>query len=526
MRLVLASYRLLDRRGRLVWLAAIPLTVGIALLEGFAMAFLFPVIQVIADGDVSDAPEDLGWVGDLTGATDPSAILGWAVGIVASLFLLRSALGAAFSWWHLGVMNRAEARLAVRLFERYVRAPVTLHRRVNSAETIRSQESSVNGVVRAVLIPATLVVADLAVLVTIGVVLLLADPFVSVVTGAYLLLASIGFVAALSGRARRLGRGSEALNEAGMRLIHEALDGVKTIQAIGAEDHLTSGYRRVADDQQRVRQATSFLAVLPRYYLEITLVLTGVIVAAVSSATLGGDEALAYVSLLVAASLRSLAPAGRVVTSLNTMRTGDAAVANVYEALDELDRAELARRSDHELAPIEDAGLVLEGVGHVYEDGRRALDGIDLHIAHGQSVGIVGPSGSGKSTLAAILSSLLVPSEGGVWIDGIPLSGAAVERYRSRVAYVPQTAYLTEESLRRNVAFGVEASGIDDDRVVAALHDAGLREVLDQLPDGLDSCFGENGARLSGGQRQRISIARALYRDPEVLVLDEPTSSV
>lgn len=525
MRLVLAAYRLLDRRGRGLWLAAIPITVVIALLEGFAMGLLFPVIQVIADGEISDAPDTLGWVADLTGADEPSSIIGWAVGIVAGLFLLRSMLGAGFTWWYLGAMNQAEARLAVDLFERYVRAPVTLHRQMNSAETIRSQESSINAVVRSVLIPATLVVADLAVLITIGVVLLLADPVVSIVTGAYLLTASVAFVAALSGTTRRLGRQSEGFNEASMRLVKEALNGVKTIQAIGAEDDLTEGFRRVADDQQRQRRLTSFLQVLPRYYLEFTLVITGAIVGVVAGATLGGDDALAYISLLVAAALRSLAPAGRVVTSLNTIRAGDAGVGNVYEAFAQIERAERAARPRSDLSERPAQGLTLRGVRHVYEDGRCALDGIDLDIARGELVAIVGPSGGGKSTLAAILSSLLVPTEGGVWIDGVPLSGSAIHDYRSLVAYVPQTSFLTDESLRKNVAFGQQDDEIDDERVIRALQEAGLAELL-RRPGSLRTSFGENGARLSGGQRQRVAIARALYRDPDVLVLDEATSSV
>ena len=525
MRLVLAAYRLLDRRGRVLWLSAIPITVMIALLEGFAMGLLFPVIQVIADGDVSDAPDTLGWVADLTGAQEPGTIVGWAVGIVAGLFLLRSMLGAAFTWWHLGAMNQAEARLAIDLFERYVRAPVTLHRQMNSAETIRSQESSINAVVRSVLLPASLVIADLAVLVTIGIVLLLADPVVSLVTGGYLFVASGAFVAALSGTTRRLGRQSEGFNEASMRLVKEALNGVKTIQAMGAEDDLTRGFRRVADDQQQQRRLTSFLQVVPRYYLEFTLVITGAIVGVVAGATLGGDDALAYISLLVAAALRSLAPAGRVVTSLNTIRAGDAGVNNVYEAFAQIERSEGVARPSTDLGPRQAQGLTLRGVRHVYEDGRCALDGIDLDIAPGELVAIVGPSGGGKSTLAAVLSSLLVPTEGGVWIDGVPLSGDAIHKYRRRVAYVPQTSFLTEESLRKNVAFGQHDEDIDDARVIRALEEAGLSELLGR-PGSLRATFGENGARLSGGQRQRVAIARALYRDPEVLVLDEATSSV
>jgi ABC-type multidrug transport system fused ATPase/permease subunit len=155
----------------------------------------------------------------------------------------------------------------------------------------------------------------------------------------------------------------------------------------------------------------------------------------------------------------------------------------------------------------------------------KAIEDISFKILRGQSVGLIGPSGSGKSTLVDIILGLLKPDSGDIKVDGQNLTDC-LRDWQNKIGYVPQSIYLIDDSLRKNIAFGIKEEDIDDDAVIRAIKAAQLEEFVQDLPNKLETFVGERGVRLSGGQRQRIGIARALYHDPEVLVLDEATSAL
>ncbi len=155
-----------------------------------------------------------------------------------------------------------------------------------------------------------------------------------------------------------------------------------------------------------------------------------------------------------------------------------------------------------------------------------ALEGVDVEVPTGSSVGLVGATGCGKTTLVDVLLGVLVPTEGTLEVDGIPLDGEARPRWRKNVAYVPQDIFLLDDTIRHNIAYGVIEGAVDDEMVARATETADLSDFLSELPEGLDTVVGERGVRLSGGQRQRIGIARALYLDPDILFLDEATSAL
>jgi ABC-type multidrug transport system fused ATPase/permease subunit len=172
------------------------------------------------------------------------------------------------------------------------------------------------------------------------------------------------------------------------------------------------------------------------------------------------------------------------------------------------------------------ADVTLRDVSFTYPSAAGpALQGVCMQVRRNESVGLVGPSGSGKSTLVDVILGLLTPDAGQVLVDGADIQ-QNLRGWQNQIGYVPQSIYLTDDSLRRNIAFGLAAEDIDDEAVQRAIKAAQLEEFVASLPDGLETPVGERGVRLSGGQRQRIGIARALYHDPSVLVLDEATSAL
>ena len=218
----------------------------------------------------------------------------------------------------------------------------------------------------------------------------------------------------------------------------------------------------------------------------------------------------------------------RVIGMVATIRFHRSAVNAVHSDLSLLEKT-VALGDPHRVSSCELAfehRIDLREISFRYPNANQdVLSHVSLVIPKGCSTAFTGPSGAGKTTVADVILGLLEPTSGQVLIDGRDIRDD-LSAWQRQIGYIPQFIYLTDDSIRRNVAFGVNDNEIDDTKVWAALRYAQLEELVQDSPEGLDTCVGERGVRLSGGQRQRIGIARALYHDPEVLVLDEATSSV
>jgi ABC-type multidrug transport system fused ATPase/permease subunit len=235
------------------------------------------------------------------------------------------------------------------------------------------------------------------------------------------------------------------------------------------------------------------------------------------------DALTPTLGLFAAAAFRLMPSVSRILSAVQTVRSADPVINNLYAEIQLLERApapELVAR-----LPFREA-LTLEHVAFQYEGAASpAVRDVSLTVPRGSCIGIIGESGAGKSTLVDIILGLFAPDSGAVRLDGVDIQ-TSPRGWQDQIGYVSQSIYLTDDTLRRNVAFGVPKEAIDDVAIGRALRGAQLEEFVRELPDGLDTVVGERGVRLSGGQRQRIGIARALYHDPPVLVLDEATSSV
>ena len=233
---------------------------------------------------------------------------------------------------------------------------------------------------------------------------------------------------------------------------------------------------------------------------------------------------MSVLALFAYTGFRVVPSANRIMLNVGYMREAHPWIRNMDEDMRKL-RVPPAKPYEHD-RPLMQSSLSCENVSFGYEGGPPlALDDISFTIERGQSVGIVGPTGAGKSTLVDVLLGLLPPTTGRVLIDGEPLEGRE-RSWQRQIGYVSQDVYLLDDSLRRNIAFGIPDGAIDEARLAAAIAQARLDEVVAALPSRLDTVVGENGIRLSGGQRQRVAIARALYHDPPVLFFDEATAAL
>lgn len=436
---------------------------------------------------------------------------------------IKTAFLAFLAWRQVGFVYRIQADLSQRLFSGYLCQPYTFHLERNSAQLIRnamSQVADITNVMQQGLVLGTevLVISGIACL------LFLVEPFgAAIVVG---VLGLTGWTMHRITRRRLLRWGEQRQHHEGLRIQHlqQGLGGIKDVKVLGRETEFLAQYRLHTSASSGAMGRLTLIQLLPRLGLEM-LAMTGLAILVLVMVWQGKPVGalLPTIGLFAAAAFRLMPSANRVILALQAVRFSLPVINTLHGEL------RLWDANKPPLPPVPFSfqnELRLEDVTFTYPGTETsALQNVSLTIFKSSSVGFIGGSGAGKSTLVDILLGLLFPSAGVVSVDGVNIRGN-LRGWQDSIGYVPQAIFLTDDSVRRNVALGLPENQIDDDAVWRALEAAQLDGFVRELPQGLDTVVGERGVRLSGGQRQRIGIARALYHDPSVLVLDEATSSL
>jgi ATP-binding cassette, subfamily B, bacterial PglK len=353
----------------------------------------------------------------------------------------------------------------------------------------------------------------------------LAAPMVTLVT--FVILGGLIFLAVrVTKRAsRRFGAVSRKLDHGARQAVEQVLGGLREIKVLRRERVFHEAFAALQHKTARARRRHSTMMVVPRISIETIFVCSVVVI--VAMVMLKGDERgtlLPLLGLYAYAGFRLIPSANRCLMFIDQLRASVPSLDRIHA-----DTGSFLPEPPDGAPPAEPMGfdeVRLEDVTYKYEAGPRpVLEGVDLTIRRGTAVGIVGPTGSGKSTLIDLVLGLLDPTSGKITVDGAPLADVRHAWQRS-IGYVPQMAFLFDDTIRRNVALGIPEEQIDDRRVRQALHMAQLDELITSLPEGVETLVGERGIRLSGGQRQRVAIARALYHEPELLIFDEATAAL
>jgi ABC-type multidrug transport system fused ATPase/permease subunit len=329
--------------------------------------------------------------------------------------------------------------------------------------------------------------------------------------------------------------GWEQFNNNGRRFMiaQEALSGIKDVKMLGREAELM---RRFAEPSQRYSIAAAhnqIVSRIPRYALEM-VAFGGILVILLITIRKGGDvtRLLPQLTLYAFAAYRLMPALNELFASVITMRFNTAALESLHNDLTDRWRGgSSARHAVEEQPPAfdhtSDVLLELAGVAFRYPGADRAtIEDVSFTVRRRQVIGFVGATGAGKTTIVDLILGLLPPTDGEIRIEGVPLSEATSRQWRARCGYVPQDVFLSDDSIAANIAFGIPVSEVDVQAVHRAATTAQIHDFIKGLNDGYETVVGERGVRLSGGQRQRIGIARALYHNPEVLVMDEATNAL
>lgn len=338
-------------------------------------------------------------------------------------------------------------------------------------------------------------------------------------------------VKVLKPRLNRIGARNQAIQSRIAKWRIQATYGLKDVKVLNREEFFVRNYYETGKTGANVARSYAVLNNTPRLLIETIFIVSMLSYIAVYING-GGDvsEMMTTIATFGVAAIRVLPSVNRINTYITEIAYTTPSLNFVYENLQQgmkTDAMLAERRANSQKEKLKlDDRIELNHISFHYPDSDKNIF-TDAHmvVPKGKSVGIMGSSGAGKSTIVDILLGLLHAQEGQITCDGVDIF-KNYESWLAQIGYIPQSIYLIDESIRENIAFGIDADKIDEKRIWEVLEEAQLKEFIEELPEGLDTTIGDRGIRLSGGQRQRIGIARALYHDPEILVFDEATSAL
>ncbi len=494
------------------------------LLETLGIGLVIPALALMTRDNVAERYPRivplLRWLGNPN--REHLVVLGMLV--LVGMHAVKTAFLALLAWWQMSFVGDVQAQLSQRLFAGYLHQPYSFHLQRNSAQLINNATGEVSLFAQTCVLAGLSLLTELLVVIGISALLLFVAPVGAMVVGATLGLPALAFHRLTHMHILRWGEARQ-LHE-GMRIQHlqQGLGAVKEVKLLGRESSFLGQYEQHNLGSARVLVRSQMLQQLPRLALEFLAMcgLAGLVIVMIGQDK-PLDAVLPTLGLFAAAAFRMLPSANRAVGAIQNVRYALPVVDTLYREMQLLNLGATAAPATK--FPYRES-LALDNVTFQYEGAERpCLLNLSLSVASGSSIGIVGGSGAGKSTLIDVILGLLAPRTGSVRVDGIDIQ-SNLRGWQNRIGYVPQSIFLTDDSLRRNVAFGVEDSQIDDAAVWRAIRAAQLERFVAELPMGIDTPVGERGVRLSGGQLQRVGIARALYHDPAILVLDEATSAL
>jgi ABC-type bacteriocin/lantibiotic exporter with double-glycine peptidase domain len=490
------------------------------ILEMMSVSLIIPLVALVTRDDFSFS--GVAWVPDALNFDDKKTALSAVLGLFVLMYLLKSVFAVWSSWIQKSFSARLGVRFGDQLFSVYVCQPYEYYLKTSSASLIRKSQNS-GVLVSGVIDPILTLLSDGSVAIALATLLLIVEPIGTVVVLLVLISASFFFQKLTKNRLQIWGAQRNHLAEEQLKILQHSLGGIRDVILADRSSFFRNYYLNRIQKSALIGRLYSTVLILPRIWLELVTVFS-LFVAVVAMSFQGREisEIGVALTLYAGVAFRTMPSVNRMISSVQAMLFSR----NLSEEI--LEDLGLSRSSPNQSdgAFKFTKGVTLEDVSFRYKPEQDwVFKNVNITFDKGKSIGIIGLSGVGKSTLLDLLLGLLKPSMGRVLIDGRDISelGSA---WRMHVGYVPQDIFLMDDTMRSNVAFGIESEKIDESGLERAIRQAKLDSFVETLPAGLQTVVGERGVRISGGQRQRLGIARALYSDPEVLFFDEATSSL
>ena len=497
-----------------------------SVLELMGVSLILPFVQLVMDTDGTDNAL-FQWFGRLVGAESQRELLIWLGLLLIAVYLIKNTYLLFTKYVQLRFVFNNRLELSGRLMRNYMKKPYPFHLEKNSSEILRSVTSDVNNLYELVMDVIDLV-SNLLIIAMLAVYLLYTDVVITLVVAALLGLCSYFYFAIMRKRTVDYGKQNQIYNGKMIQAVNQALGGIKEIKVLARENYFVRAYEENGKYYASSLKKSQFYRNAPKYLIE-TVCVCGVLATILIKLQMGADvqELVPQLSVFAMAAFRLLPSVNQVNNLLNGILFLKPSIDRIYEDLQEAGAKKNERPPERDYRRLPAADVVrFEHVTFRYPGTEKEiLSDLSVELPLKKSIGFVGSSGAGKTTFMDLLLGLLTPDQGRICYGDSDIRDYP-DAWGHKLGYIPQSIYLADDTIRRNVAFGIPDSEISEAKVRRALEEAQLLEFVDGLDDGLDTMVGESGVRLSGGQRQRIGIARALYQQPEILVLDEATSAL
>lgn len=498
-------------------------------MELLGVSVFMPFIQILLDPESIQTNELLNYFYTMFGFTTVEGYLSAIAIMICFVYLFKNIYLTYMQNTMLSFSYKTRMNLATRLLTTYMSQPYTFHLGKNIAELQRNLQYDTNQFM--LLVNAALqLLAECAVIGCLGIYLFRTSHSITIVI-MVLLAICVGLFFIISKKvSTRLGRENEENNARLYQWINQSLGGIKEVKVLNREGFFVNSYKKVYKRLIKGAKNNEILAAVPKYIVE-TVCMIGMLIAIIIKMYYGRNDFQAFVvqlSAFAVAAFRLLPSVGKVNAYINSIMYSKSSLDLIYRDLKEIENCKMLDFKEGnkvEKWSLKDK-IELKDIAYHYPDSEKlVLSDVSFSIKRGETVALIGSSGAGKTTLADILLGLLQPVEGKILVDGKNIKDN-MDAWHRMLGYIPQTIYLSDDTIRNNIAFGIRAEDIDDTAINEALRKAQLYDFVQTLDKGLDTFVGDRGVRLSGGQRQRIGIARALYYNPEILILDEATSAL
>ena len=496
-------------------------------LELLGVTIFMPYIEIISDPSTIQKTWYLKWIYNLFDFSSAKTFMvAMSVGIIA-VYLVKNVYLIIEKSYIYRFSYNMQMKLSTELLNTYMKEPFTFYLNKNIATLQRSLQEDTSKFMQVIMYSLELV-AELAVCFVIGVYLLFVSKSITIIVMGLMVICVGSFLLFTRNYSRKLGQDNQGYQGKIFQWMNQALGGIKEIKILEREEFFKDEYRKYYVKFARGLRIARTISIIPKYVVE-AVAITGLLIAVIVKLIFGEADMTYYVSQLAVfavAAFRLMPSVGRINEHATNMLYALPSVDLVYHDMKEIE--DYIERKDNEVR--EDwsfrNGIEVKDVTYYYPNtDEPVISHASLSVPKGKTVAFIGASGAGKTTMVDIILGLLTPQEGVVMADRINVHEKP-KTFHAQVGYIPQVIYLSDDTIRNNIAFGVKEPDIDEQAVRSAMDKAQLTEFVNSLPYKLDTIVGDRGVRLSGGQRQRIGIARALYHDPDILVLDEATSAL
>lgn len=507
-------------------------------LETLGVSMMLPVVQVIMNPDAFMANKYVSRIVEFLHIESGKQLIIFMLAALIALFIIKNAYLLFQTYVQNTFVTRNRNRMISRVMREFLNRPYEEYLGADIPTVFRLTDSDIPNAFQLIL-EMIQMLTEIVVSVFICCALVIVSPAMSIFIVVIFLGMTLIITKVLKPRLNEIGRKNQAIQSRIAKWRIQSIYGLKDVKVLHREEFFVRNYYESGAIGANVARNYAVLNNMPRLLIE-TVFIAAMLLFIMIYMLRGGDITvlIPQISAFAVAAIRVMPGTSRINTYLSQIAYAQPCLDYLYENLTAEMKSDVngsvtgltAEKQDENASarkPLElNDKIVLDHISFTYPNTEKPIfTDAHMEVKKGQSVGIMGPSGAGKSTIVDILLGLLHAQEGTITCDGINI----FDNYPSwlgKIGYIPQAIYLVDESIRDNIAFGIDADKIDDKRIWEVLEEAQLKEFVEELPERLDTTIGDRGVRISGGQRQRLGIARALYHNPEILVFDEATSAL